>query len=366
MTKYKLLIQAVAGGTIYTSPVLSNAPAVYAESRREVRQFTTSDFILDRLPNTYRVDFAWDICSLIWAQQLLYLDKNIEYSLTWVGSDHRTKTIYRAKIYLTVIPNAQYIDKRSVRITATVLELIQPVIPDPAPNTYAWYKPETLTAYADGDRVSVWPDSSGNIVGAGDNRRLLEGSANLTLRLRANIVNGLDAVEWLGGNGAPPAPSMFMVNGFSSSMICGFIVIKMIEYPISLIYSLGLIGSNPSPGVFALAISVTGIVYIIKNQVVNVALNNTPLSLTDFCLLFWSYNRSTGDYRFKYNGVDDGSGTNSISFAESSVLLGKADNNYLSPELRAFTPEWIFYDRILSDSEIEATESYLISKYGIG
>jgi hypothetical protein len=336
MTTYKLLIQAVAGGTIYTSPILSNAPAIYAAIRREIRQFTTSDFVLDQLPNTYKIDFAWDICPLDWARQMLYLDKNKEYSLTWVGSDHKTKSISKAKIYLTVIPSAQYTDKRSVRITATILE---PLIPTTLFSAYAWYRASSL-ALNDGDSVLEWSDISGN------NRHLIAENGAQAFTFRENQLDVYPAVQALGTG----TNNLVIQNNTSILDRCTVLqVFKLIT----------------SAGASLLYESSGGLGYYmgLQNQQVlllnggGIALGvNNELTM-QYQQVGFRYNR--GNYEFFVGSDTTTSGNNTQQGTPTNLTLGLSSLNGYS------LVDMLIFDINITNTVLNNVRAYFTGRYGV-
>jgi hypothetical protein len=367
MTTYKLLIQAVAGGTIYTSPILSNAPAIYAASRREIRQFTTTDFVLDQLPNTYKIDFAWDICPLDWARQMLYLDKNVEYKLTWVGSDKRIKIVLRAKIYLPVIPNAQYTDKRSMRITATVLQLTSNL---PIPQPKAWYKASSILTLADGDLVNTWSDISGN----GYDLTPAPWSASNVANYRANQINGkavVDMISYRAFDGQRRAYQMAN-NGILFQKASIFFVASMFEYGGS-----GLLGhDNPDNSAQGLIVTVTnetpgniGVKVTDNTLVFNGGsypgypeTKPTPYSVVSLTVDF-----DTGQYLLRYNKTINRQGTNAGRAGVKNTptkYVGRISPIGLN-NLDMTLAELICYDAVLSESAIEQVENYLSTEYAL-
>lgn len=359
MATYKLLIQAVTGGTIYTSPVLSNAPAVYAASRREIRQFTTTDFVLDQLPNTYKIDFNWDICPLDWARQMLYLDKNIEYRLTWIGSDKKTKTIVRAKIYLTVIPNAQYIDKRSLKIIAKVLEFTSSL---PIPQPKAWYRAESIRTVADGDLVSSWADISGNNY----DLTIASWSASNVANFRAGVINSKAAVELIGYRAFDGQKRGYQManDGFLLQQMTYFAVMNVIDTS-----SAGIIGADQVGGSatyqgteiesYADSIIVKSRDNVEVTPVISIPNQNT------WHVLRVTKDMGSGDYEIAKNGTVLASsnyrpGQNIIV---PTKYVGRFNGDTGNNNLTALFAEKIIYDTVLSSDSNTQVENYLLGEY---
>ncbi|MGH7556995.1 MAG: hypothetical protein ACREMD_04320 [Gemmatimonadota bacterium] len=229
---------------------------------------------------------------------------------------------------------------------------------EPAPGYTAWFKADALVGLADGDRVGRWEDSSPS------NADATQSSDSLKPVYRVGVLNGKPALRFDGVDDRLVSAGQNNIWG----LVNYFTVFAVVR-----------LDSVPGPGghdvVGSSAISNNLDLFARRNDAggnwlahssSHDGVRNSDLVLTPgrWYVLTWrlkvfQYLQIRADKVYRLND----SGYSGIGTAPSQAAIG-ARQNGVSP-FKGDIAEVIFYTNSLSDSDMMATEDYLLAKYGL-
>ena len=246
---------------------------------------------------------------------------------------------------------------RSIRPRARGLALSSE---NPASGYVAWFKADAITGLSDGDSVGAWDDSGPN------NKDATQATDSLKPVYKANLVGGLPAVRFDGINDRLVSPTGAGMWGMTNH----FTAIAVVR-----------LDSAPGPGIHDVVGSnnlFNGIDLIARRDTANgnwAAYNAYPdgthnsdlvLSEDTWYVITWRLRANAPkhlqirvDKEYRLNDT----GYTGIGTAPSTLALGARQNG--ANALKGDIAEVIFYDTSVSDSVMEVTEDYLLSKYGL-
>jgi hypothetical protein len=245
---------------------------------------------------------------------------------------------------------------RIVPVTAGLMAPAQAFDPTTVPGLAAWYDASRLGLY-DGDRMSMWPDLSGN------GNHLTQGVQAARPVFKTAIKNGLPVVRFDGA-------AAFMQAAYSSSLDFSnhsiFAVVQDTSVPSGVHYGIVEFG-NPVAGTrytLGLRNGSNKCYDLIFNGVSQQsAIANTALPINTFWNLEIIYDGSNVNF-FK-NGTADGTpaATPSVSVGQQLLLVGGSSNGSFS-FLPGDIAEVLLYNRALAPGERQSIEAYVRTKWG--
>jgi RHS repeat-associated protein len=231
---------------------------------------------------------------------------------------------------------------------------------DPAAGYVAWFKANAIAGLNDGDPVGTWDDSGPN------NKDATQSTASLKPVYKTNLVGGLPAVRFDGSDDRLVSPAGSGMWGLTNHFTV-FAVVRLDASPGT--------GSHDVVGSSNLS---NNLDLIARRDNANgnwVAYNSSPdgtrnsnlvLSTDTWYVITWRLRANSPkhlqirvDKEYRLNDT----GYTGIGTAPSTAALG-ARQNGLNP-LKGDIAEVIFYTESLSDADMETTEDYLLSKYGL-
>jgi hypothetical protein len=278
---------------------------------------------------------------------------NVLTNITFGIDEDKLLTVTKSKRELHGRSGGNYVSSPIDVVTEeeVQLEAVSPPFTPPAPTELKlWLKPEGLVGFLNNDKVTLWPDSSGN---GKDFQPVVGGQGAL---YKTNQINSLPAVSFDGTS--------------NSQMAC--------------------VSATPIPGVaFAMFVvlkfnSGTGREWVYKNgegtgyslakwDDNRIVFNNSGVFVTDdTCVAtveLWSVVRTTGPdlVRMWVNETEQTITNASDPFSAAGAGEGQKLGAYLLNTylLDGLIAEVMVWDTALSELEIEQVQTYLLAKYSL-
>lgn len=221
-----------------------------------------------------------------------------------------------------------------------------PFDPSTVPGLWQWHDAEAITGLVDGDPVATWDDAhsiNDSTQGTAAKRPTYY---DTTRTINGKPVVWFDGVDDSAGTGA--------VKVLKPTTI--FAVVKITDFSTNRT----IVGAGAAGGIqFRVK---NGNLQLLRQQIGLIATSTAALTADTVHLVTASYDAS-GNWAFRIDGMDAGSGINDQPIDAQAVVVGALPG--LNEFMLGDIAERLIYDVVVSTSDRDSIESYLTSKWAV-